>query len=110
MSVTESRGIKEDVTWTPALIKMLRGGRSLSEFGALLGVSERTVSRWEAGHLRPQSQQSGRLSELAKRERFLADWQLVGSMELVGDLEEGSKEAADAFKQSLERSSRQLVK
>lgn len=109
MSVTESRGIKENVDWTPTLIKMLRGKRTPSEFGKLLGVSKHTVSTWETGRVSPLLEQAQRLSEIAKQERFLADWQLVGSMELVGDLEEGQKEAAEIFKQSLKRSSRQLA-
>ena len=110
MSVTESRGIKENVTWTPALIKMLRGERTLSELSTLLGVSNQYVSDWEAGLTKPQPEHARRLSELARKERFLADWQMVGSMEIVGDLEKGSKEIVEVFKQSLERSSRQLVK
>jgi predicted transcriptional regulator len=110
MSVTESRGIKENVIRTPVLIKMLRGERTPSEFSALLGVSKQSVSEWEAGLTKPQPEQARRLSELARQERFLADWQLVGSMEVVGDLEEGSKEITEVFKQSLERSSQQLAK
>jgi DNA-binding XRE family transcriptional regulator len=105
MSVTESRGIREDVTWTPTLVKMLRGERTPSEFGKLLGVSKHTVSVWENGRVRPLPEQAQRLIEFAKRERFLEDWQLVGSMELVGDLEDGPKEVAEIFKQSLVRSS-----
>ena len=82
---------------------MLRGKRTQSEFGELIGVPNNTVWRWEAGYADPQPEYAKRLSELADRERFLADWQLVGSMELVGDIEEGSKEIARRFKKSLAR-------
>jgi transcriptional regulator with XRE-family HTH domain len=106
MSVTESIGIKEDVTWTSTLIKMLCGKRTQSEFGELIGVPKNTVWRWEAGYADPQPEYAKHLSELADRERFLADGQLVGSMELVGDIEEGPKEIARRFKKSLARKAR----
>jgi transcriptional regulator with XRE-family HTH domain len=110
MSAIELRGIKENVTWNPVLIRMLRGERTLTRFSQLLGLSKQTVSDWEAGRARPGPEQARLLSELAKQERFLSDWQLAGSMELVGDLEEGSREAVELFKQSIDRSSRQLTK
>ena len=110
MSVTESISIKEDITWTPTLIKMLRGKRTQSEFGELIGVPKNTVWRWEAGYAEPQPEYRKRLSELADRERFLADWQLVGSMELVDDIVEGSKEIALRFKKSLARKTQILGK
>jgi len=109
MSVTESTNIKDDITWTPTLIKMLRGKRTQSDFGELIGVPKNTVWRWESGYAEPQPAYAKRLSELADRECFLSDWQLVGSMELAGDIEEGSKEIARSFKKSLMRKARLLI-
>jgi hypothetical protein len=50
----------------------------------------------------------GVFSRLAEREHFLADWKLVGSVELLGDLEEGSREIARDIERSLARTARQL--
>ena len=100
---------KKEMRWTPRLIKRLRGKRTLAEFGALLGAPKNTVWRWEAGKSQPDETYAERLSELAERERFLKDWKLVGSMTLVGDLEGAKAEIADLFRQSLERSARQLA-
>ena len=52
---------------------------------------------------------AARLSALAERERFLNDWQLVGSMTLVGELESATADIAKLFRTSFERTSRQLV-
>jgi transcriptional regulator with XRE-family HTH domain len=96
-------------SWTPHLIKRLRGKRTQAAFGALLGTSKNTVWRWEAGQAHPDVHYAARLSELAERERFLHDWQLVGSMVLVGDLESAQADIANLFRTSFERTARQLV-
>lgn len=95
--------------WTPDLIKQLRGKRTQAEFGALLGTSKNTVWRWEAGQAHPAPHFATRLSELAERECFLRDWQLVGSMTLVGDLEDARADIDNLFRMSVERTSRQLA-
>jgi len=100
---------KKEMRWTPRLIKRLRGKRTLTEFGTLLGAPKNTVWRWEAGKSQPDETYAGRLAELAERERFLKDWKLVGSMTLVGDLESAKAEIAELFRQSLERTARQLA-
>ena len=100
---------KNEIHWTPRLIKQLRGKRSLAEFGALLGAAKNTVWRWEAGKANPDDSYADRLSHLAERERFLKDWKLVGSMTLLGDLEIAKDEIAALFRKSVERSARQLA-
>jgi hypothetical protein len=75
----------------------------------LVGTSKNTVWRWEAGQARPDAGYVGRLMELAEREHFLTDWQLVNSMVLIGDLENARADIAALFRTSLERTSRQLV-
>jgi len=102
-------GQKSALHWTPHLIKRLRGKRTQAEFGALLGAPKNTVWRWEAGQVHPDARYATRLSELAEREHFLTDWQLVGSMELLGDLESAKADIAKLFRTSLERTSRQLA-
>jgi len=109
MSTIKASGIKENIVWTATLIKMLRGKRTQVEFSELLGVPKGTVSRWEAGHARPHLEQTQRLAKLAAREHFLEDWELVGSMTVLGDLEEASRELSAHFKKSLSRTARQLV-
>jgi transcriptional regulator with XRE-family HTH domain len=84
-------------TWTPALIKRLRGKRTQSEFGALIGVSKNTVWQWEANYAAPDAVGSKRLADLARREKFLSDWNPVGSVSYIGDLHEGSREIAAMF-------------
>jgi transcriptional regulator with XRE-family HTH domain len=101
--------MKKDLDWSPVLIKMLRGKRTQEEFGRLLGVPKNTVWRWETGLATPGKENAARLSKLAERERFLADWKVAGSMILVGDLEEASKEIAKEFERALERSARELA-
>jgi len=71
-------------------------------------VPKNTVWRWEAGYAAPDAERARRLSELAKREHFLEDWELVGSVTLIGDLEEGSKQIAIALGKSLARRARRL--
>ena len=106
---TTAWGQKPMLQWTPHLIKRLRGKRTQAEFGALLGAPKNTVWRWEAGQAHPEARYAARLSELAQREHFLADWQLVGSMTLLGDLESTRADIAKLFRMSLERTARQLV-
>ena len=89
--------------WTPDRVRNLRGQRTLMEFGALLGVPKNTVWRWEAGYAEPDSERSKRLSRLARKEGFLADWKITGSAELLGDLEEGSQHLSRHLKPMLGR-------
>jgi transcriptional regulator with XRE-family HTH domain len=100
---------KKGTHWTPQLIKLLRGKRTLTEFGAILGAPKNTVWRWEAGKSQPDVTYAARLSEIAEREHFLKDWKLVGSMTLVSDLESAKAEIAKLFRQSLECSAGQLA-
>ena len=100
---------KQACHWTPHLIKRLRGKRTQAEFGALLGAPKNTVWRWEAGQVHPDARYAARLSELARHEHFLSDWQLVGSMTLLGDLESAKTDIAKLFHTSLERTSGQLA-
>jgi hypothetical protein len=106
---TTARGQKQTLDWTPYLIKRLRGKRSQAEFGALLGAPTNTVWRWEAGQAHPEARYIARLANLAEREHFLIDWQLVGSMTLLGDLESARADLARLFRMSLEHTSRQLA-
>ena len=106
---TTARGQKPVSHWTPYLIKRLRGKRTQAEFGALLGAPKNTVWRWEAGQVHPDARYATRLSALAEREHFLTDWQLVGSMTLLGDLESAKADIAKLFRTSLARTSRQLA-
>ena len=100
---------EKKISWTPRLIKQLRGKRTLAEFGALLGAPKNTIWRWEATKSQPDGAYAERLSELAEREHFLEDWNLVGSMTLLDDLESAKAEIAEMFRQSLERSAQQLA-
>jgi transcriptional regulator with XRE-family HTH domain len=106
---TTARGQKPALQWTPHLIKRLRGKRTQAEFGVLLGAPKNTVWRWESGQAHPDTRYAARLSELAEREHFLTDWQLVGSMTLLGDLESARADIAKLFRMSLERTSCQLA-
>ncbi len=100
---------KNVINWTPRLIKQLRGTRTQTEFGSLLGTRKNTIWRWEAGQARPDARYAARLCELAERERFFEDWQLVGSMNLIGDLDSAQAEIAELFRRSLAQTSRQLA-
>ena len=95
--------------WTPRLIKRLRGKRTQAEFAALLGTSKNTVWRWESNKSYPAPYFLTRLSDLAKRECFHNDWQLVGSITLLGDLEAAKRELENIFRTSVKRTSRQLL-
>ena len=106
---TTTWGQKQALQWTPHLIKRLRGKRTQAEFGALLAAPKNTVWRWEAGQAHPDARYAAHLSALAEREHFLTDWQLVGSMTLLGDLESARADIAKLFHTSLERTSHQLV-
>ncbi len=108
MAVKSKTPAKRETHWTPRLIKRLRGKRTQAEFGALIGAPKNTVWRWEVGLSQPDANYAALLSELAERERFLKDWKLVGSMEITGDLESAKAEIAALFRQSLERTARQL--
>jgi hypothetical protein len=100
---------KKEMRWTPRLVKQLRGKRTLSNFGALIGAPKNTVWRWEAGQAHPDATYAERLSELAEREHFLKNWKLAGSMMLIGDLEGAKAEIAELFRGSIERTARRLT-
>ena len=97
---------KNEVRWTPTLIRQLRGARTQTAFAALLGARKNTIWRWEAGQAIPDARYRARLGELAERERLLDDWQLVGSVTLIGDLDSAQAEMSDLFRRSLEQTSR----
>jgi transcriptional regulator with XRE-family HTH domain len=107
MSDTRTQEQAQETSWTPHLIRQLRGKRTQAAFGALLGAAKSTVWRWEAGQVRPDARYAARLTELAAHEHFRYDWQLVGSMSLHGDLENATADAL--FRTSLERTSHQLM-
>ena len=90
--------------WTPDKIRILRGKRTQEELGKIVRVPKNTVWRWEAGHARPDAERSRRLTKVAMKERFVADWKVAGSAVLLGDLEEGSQHLAKHF-QLVSRSS-----
>jgi transcriptional regulator with XRE-family HTH domain len=96
------------VHWPPGLVRDLRGKRSQFEFAELVGVAKNTVWRWEAGHAAPDAAAAARLNEIAEREDFFADWQLVGSITRIGDLEEGSRQIVAMIKKSIARTTREL--
>jgi DNA-binding XRE family transcriptional regulator len=98
----------KEIRWTPKLIKMLRGKRTQADFGALIGATKNTVWRWEAGRAKPEPGYVEALGRLAECEKFLKDWQLVGSMSLIGDLTEAKAEVNALFQQSLIRTAEQL--
>lgn len=108
MGALKQMALTKDSGWTPALIKMLRGKRTQADFGTLIGVPKNTVYRWEAGMVRPDPRNEHKLSALARREGFLHGWQLAGSIEVISDVETGSKKIGEAFKRSLARSAKQL--
>lgn len=95
--------------WPALLIKQLRGKRTQAEFGRLLGVPKNTVWRWEAGQARPDSKHAEHLSTLSEKEQFLADWDPVGSIIILGDIEEGSREISKEFQEAIERSAQEFL-
>ena len=108
MATNRAEPFETEIRWTPSLIRRLRGRRTQSEFGKLLGVPKNTVWRWEAGRAAPAARHVEALSKLASGQQFLKDWKLVGSMELLGSLEEGSKAIRASLEKSLFRSFREL--
>ena len=100
-TANDTAGKPELRRWTAPLVRMLRGKRTLAEFGALVGAPKNTVWRWEAARAAPHAVYNARLNRLAEQERFLADWQLVGSIIKTDDLESGSREIAARFTSSL---------
>ncbi len=94
--------------WTPAMIRSLRGKRTLAEFGALLGVAKNTVWRWETGYSHPEMICAERLSAVARKQHFLKDWKLVNSMKVIGNLESVQMEIKRLFLDSITLSSREL--
>src|SRR5262245_53475247 len=90
-------------SWSPTLIKLLRGKRTQEEFARLLSAPKNTVWRWESGLASPAAAYVRKLGELAEREKFLADWKPVGSITWVGDLEAGAKENVLDFSRILTR-------
>jgi len=74
-------------SWTPRLIKQLRGNRSLAGFATLVGATRNTVWRWGT---RAESAQCN-LLDAAIHDRptraFPQGLEAVGSMTLLGDLE-----------------------
>ena len=109
MSKDAGRAVVNQAEWTPRLIRKLRGKRSLTEFGQLLGAPKNTVWRWEAGRTQPLPVYASRLSRIAEREHFLQDWSLAGSMTLVADLEAADAEIAELFRKSIERTNQQVT-
>lgn len=101
--------IAKQHSWSASLIKQLRGKRTQAEFGQSLGVPKNTVWRWEAGQVIPNQGHQERLSELADEEGFDSEWTLVGSIIILGDIEEGSKEISQEIQEGLERSARLLL-
>src|SRR5438552_17368341 len=100
MSTLLSTPIKE-IRWSGPLIRQLRGKRTLVEVGRLVGVPKNTVWRWEKRRASPDAANAHRLSALAQRESFLANWRLAGSGYLLGDLEEGRQQIRDLFRKSV---------
>ena len=89
--------------WTPLLIRRLRGKRTQEEFAQVIGAPKNTVWRWEAAQAAPARAYAKKLSQIAAREQFLLDWQPVGSITWVGNLNAGSQEIALAFSRSVSR-------
>jgi len=99
---------KKEIRWTPRLIKRLRGSRSPEELASLLNVSVEEIMLWETGQAEPDAAQMEKLSELAERERFLKDWKLAGSGELIGELSAASQEISDELKHLLSQRAQEL--
>jgi DNA-binding XRE family transcriptional regulator len=89
--------------WTATLIKQLRGKRTQEEFARLIGAPKNTVWRWEAGRVAPAAAYAKKLSELAQRERLFLDWEPVGSITWIGDLQAGWRQIARDFYRSIAR-------
>ena len=98
----------DEERWTPDQIKRLRGKRTQEEFGKAIRVPKNTVWRWESGYAKPGANRSLRLSQLAEKERRLQNWKVVGSVEILGDIEEGSRRIAERAKRALEKRTKPL--
>lgn len=110
MSTNIPAAAKKELVWTPALVRMLRGKRSLSDFGRLIGVPKNTAWRWEAGMTTPHAKYACRLTALATQESFLADWQIVGSIiEVQEDLEAASQQILETISTSLDKTALSLT-
>ena len=96
--------LAKPLSWPPSLIKQLRGKRTQAQFGRLLRVPKNTVWRWEAGQISPNTEHAEQLSIFAEKERFLADWNPVGSIIILGDIEEGSRQISEEIQEAIERS------
>jgi len=94
--------------WSPALLRRLRGKRTQTQFGRTVGVRKNTVWRWEKGLVAPDRKNSKTLARVARKERFLRNWKLVGSITRIADLEEGSREIRCRIERSLARTASQL--
>ena len=96
-------------SWPASLIKELRGKRTQADFGRLLEVPKNTVWRWESAKVVPNQEHQERLSQLADQEHFESEWTLAGSMIILGDIEEASKEISREIQEGLKRSARLLL-
>ena len=96
--------------WTASLIRRLRGKRTQATLAKLLGVPKNTVWRWEAGRVRPDARHRTALTKLAEREGFVADWEVVGSMSLIGELEPASRAISRDFARALRHSAKALLR
>ena len=101
--------IAKQHSWPASLVKELRGKRTQAEFGRLLGVPKNTVWRWEASQVAPNREHQECLSKIAEQEHFESEWTLVGSIIILGDIEEASKEISRDIQEGLERSARLLL-
>ncbi len=102
MSISQLKDAAHTPDWTSTLIRMLRGKRTQTDFGKLIGAPKNTVWRWEAGLTAPHPIYVARLNELAEAEHFLVDWQLVGSViEVANNLDSGSRQIAGSFRSSI---------
>lgn len=99
-----------ETAWTGLLVRKLRGRRSQQELGRLLGVPKNTVWRWEADRALPDGHNARRLARLADREGFWDGWGLVGSVKLLGDLEDGSRDITKELVRVLGRSASKLAR
>jgi transcriptional regulator with XRE-family HTH domain len=99
---------ESSLVWTGSLIRRLRGKRTQTEFGRLLGVPKNTVWRWEAGAAAPDSSNGRRLSRLARRERFREGLEVAGSLRVVGGPPAVPRGLARSILRSLERTARGL--
>jgi hypothetical protein len=87
----EARG-RGTIKWTAGLIKPLRGRRSQTEFGLLVGAKANTIWRWEDGRAGPDDAHARRLDQLAEMSVSSQTGNFAGSITLRGDcLHRGSR-------------------